>query len=252
MELSEVRKTSEFSSRALRGEITIQSFWSEGVEQISPIDDCDFFDLLMPNRLRAQQMRIVGWFMLFWTVAIGIYVVKVIGFDLYVRTHWQMVDGAVIKYEEKSAQLGSIRSRRLTYWLEFEVEFDPKNWGCNTGMSWAVPMPSPCIGKVLSPGSRSMDVARGWGYRHPVNSAAKFYYDPATGRLRFARESILDLYPWIAIAAFALGTGISSTLLYTSRDRLKQLDTTPPDGAIVGAYADNPTRGDELTDLKLP
>jgi hypothetical protein len=222
------------------------------VEQISPIDDSDFFDLLMPNRMRAQQMRTVGWFMLFWTVAIGIYVVKVIGFDLYVRTHWQMVDGAVIKYEEKSAQLGSIRSRRLTYWLEFEVEFDPKNWGCNTGMSWAVPMPSPCIGKVLSPGSRSMDVARGWGYRHPVNSAAKFYYDPATGRLRFARESILDLYPWIAIAAFALGTGISSTLLYTSRDRLKQLDTTPPDGAIVGAYADNPTRGDELTDLKLP
>jgi hypothetical protein len=222
------------------------------VEQTSAIDDSGFFALLMPNRLRAQQMRIVGWFLLFWTAVIGIYVAKVIGFDLYVRTHWHIVNGAVIKYEGKSAQLGSIRSRRPTYWVEFEVEFDPKEWGCNTGMSWTVPMAFPCIGKARSPGSQSWDVAGSWSYRHPVNSAAKFYYDPATGRLRFAGESILNLYPWMAIVAFALGTGISSSLLYTSRRRLKELNTLPRDYTETEASAGDPARGDDLIDLKLP
>jgi hypothetical protein len=221
------------------------------VEQNSPIDDSGFFALLMPNRQRVQQMRIIAWFLLFWSVAIGIYVAKVIGFDLYVRTHWRVVKGAVIKYEEKSAQLGSIRSRSRTYWVEFEVEFDPKELGCNTGMSWSVPMPFPCIGKVRSPGSQSWDVAGSWSVRHPVNSAARFYYDPATGRLRFAGESILDLYPWMAIVAFGLGTGISSSLLFASRRRIEELNALPPDYAQTGASAENPTR-DNLIDLNLP
>jgi hypothetical protein len=206
----------------------------------------------MPHRLRTQQMRIVGWFLLFWTAVIGIYVANVIGFDLYVRTHWHMVDGAVIKHEEKSAQLGSIRSRRLTYWVEFEVEFDPKGWGCNTGMSWIVAMPFPCIGSVRSPGSQSWSTARTWRYRHPVNSTAKFYYDPPTGRLRFAGESIFDLYPWAAIGAFALGTGISFVLLYISRRRLKELNTLPPNFGVTANSADNPTCDNGLIDLKLP
>jgi hypothetical protein len=206
----------------------------------------------MPNRLRTQQVRIVAWFLLFWSSVIGIYVARVIGFDLYVRTHWHVVDGAVIKYEEKSAQLGSIRSRRLTYWVEFEVEFDPKESSCNTGMSWAVPMPFPCIGKALSPGSQSLDAAANWQHRHPVNSRAKFYYDPATGRLRFAGESILDLYPWTAIVGFALGTGIAFVLLYASRRRREDLNTLPPDYGVTPSSAENPTRDDDLIDLKLP
>lgn len=206
----------------------------------------------MPNRSRTQQIRIVAWFLLFWSSAIGIYVAKVVGFDLYARTHWHMVDGAVIKYEEKSAQVGSIRSRDATHWVEFEVEFDPKGWGCNTGMSWAVPMPFSCIGKVRSPGSRSWDVARSWGYRHPVNSTAKLYYEPATGRLRFAGESILDLYPWTAIAAFVLGTGSAFVLLYASRRRIRELKTLPTDSAVTVTPAENYARDEGIIDLKLP
>jgi hypothetical protein len=216
------------------------------------MDDSAFIAVLMPNRVRAQQMRIVGWFLLFWSSAIGIYVARVVGFDLYVRTHWQVVDGAVIKYEGKSAQLGSIRSRRLTYWEEFEVEFDSKRLGCNTGMSWAVPMLFPCIGRVRSPGSQSLDVAESWSRRHPVNSRAKFYYDPTTGSLRFAGESILDLYPWIAIVAFGLSTGISLVVLYTSQHRLKELNTSPPDCTITESSAGTQMRDDDLIDLKLP
>jgi hypothetical protein len=207
--------------------------------------------LLMPNLLRTQQVRIVAGFLLFCGSVTGIYVARVIGFDIYVRTHWQLVDGAVIKYEEKSAQLGSIRSRHPTYWVEFEVEFDPKGWGCNTGMSWAVPIPFPCVGAVRSPGSQLWNVAGGWGHRHPVNSRAKFYYDPATGRLRFAGESILDLYPWTAILAFAFSTGISFVLLYASHRRREGLNTLPPDYGVTVSSAASPTRDDYLIDLKL-
>ena len=213
-------------------------------------DDSGFIALLMPNRLRVQQTRIVAWFLLFFSLVIGIYAAKAVGFDLYVRTHWRMVNGAVIKYQEKSAQLGSIRSRRLTYWLEFEVEFDPKGSGCNTGMSWAVPMPFPCIGEVRSPGSQSLDVARGWGYRHPVNSTTTLYYDPPTGRLRFAGESILDLYPWAAIAIFALGTGISFVLFHTSHHRIREL--TASDDGVTSASTKNHAPDESLIDLKLP
>lgn len=215
-------------------------------------DDSGFIAVLMPNRLRARQVRIIAWFLLFWSFAIGIYVAKIIGIDLHVRSNWHMVEGAVIKYEEKSAQLGSIRSRQTTHWVEFEVEFDPKGWGCNTGMSWAVAMPFPCIGEVRSPGFQSWDVARSWSNRHPVNSTAKLYYDPATGRLRFAGESILDLYPWTAIVAFVLGVLFSLGLLYTSRPRLRELNLLPPDYGVTGTSTENTIRDDGLIDLKLP
>ncbi|HEX5235411.1 MAG TPA: hypothetical protein VFW25_08780 [Silvibacterium sp.] len=201
----------------------------------------------MPNRFGTQQMRPVAWFLLFWSSVIGLYVARVILFDLYVRTHWHVVSGDVIKYEEKSALVGSTRTRRPTYWVEFEVEFDPQGLGCNTGSSWAVPMRFPCTGEVRSPGSQSLGVARGWEYRHQVSSAAKFYYDPATGRLRFAGESIFNRYPWTAILAVVLGTGISFVLFYLTRRGVKGSNSAPRSYTS----GEDPTR-DDLVDLKLP
>jgi hypothetical protein len=220
------------------------------VERQPPIDDYGFFSALMPTVVRARQVRLVAWFLCFWATAIGIYVARVVGFDLYVRSHWTVVEGDIIKHEEKSANTGSIRSRALTYWIEFEVEFNPKQSGCNTGMSWGVEMPFQCIGTVKSPGSQSLSIARSWAYRHPAGSPAKFYYDPATGQLRFAGESILDLYPWVAIIASLLAGTAAIILLRASRHRLKQLSTSPADWETTPAVMEN-TEPDELTDLKL-
>jgi hypothetical protein len=66
-----------------------------------------------------------------------------------------------------------------------------------------------------------------------VSSGAKLYYDPDTGRLRFAGESIVDLYPWTEIVAFALGTGISFVLLYASHRRHKELNALPPNYTVT-------------------
>ena len=89
---------------------------------------------LMPNQARTYGMRLVGWFLVIWGLIIGIHVANVIGFDLYTRTHWRRVDGDMLRFEEKSFRVSS--SSRPSYWIEFEVEFDPKDAGCNTGMSW--------------------------------------------------------------------------------------------------------------------
>jgi hypothetical protein len=214
------------------------------------IHDDGSFPTLMPTLVRARQVRLVAWFLCFWGTAIGIYVARVVGFDLYVRSHWTVVEGDIIKYEEKSASTGSIRSRALTYWTEFEVEFNSNESGCNTGMSWGVKMPFQCIGTVKSPASQSLSIARNWAYRHPAGSHAKFYYDPATGHLRFAGESVLDLYPWVAIIAFVVAGTVGVILLSASRHRLKQLKTSLEDYGTTAVVIEN-TDPDDLTDLKL-
>jgi len=200
---------------------------------------------LMPNRARTTGMRLVGWFLLIWGLIIGIHVANVIGFDLYTRTHWRTVEGNMLRYEEKSWQVSS-RSRP-SYWIEFEVEFDPKDAGCNTGMSWGIEKPFPCIGTVKSPGSQSRATAMSWIERHPPNSPAKFFYDPPTGRLRFAGESIAYIYPWGAMLGFVVGMGGGVWLLSVSRRRLQFLKTLPE---YYGATPPD-LRPDELTDLNL-
>jgi hypothetical protein len=81
-----------------------------------------------------------------------------------------------------------------------------------------------------------------------VSSGAKLYYDPDTGGLRFAGESIVDLYPWTEIVAFALSTGISFVLLYASHRRRKQLNMFPPDYTVTAMSVENPTSDDDLID----
>src|SRR2546423_2229883 len=189
----------------------------------------------------------VGVVLLIWGSIMGIYVAKVVGSDFYVRSHWHLVEGDIIRYEEKSAEI-SIRSRPR-HWIEFEVEFDPKEWGCNTGMSWAVPKPFPCISNVKTPSSQSWNVAQSWISRHRVGSRAKFFYDPLTGRLRFAGESVLDVYPWGAVFAFIAATGIGVFLLSASRRRLEYLKTLP-DALAVTPMSQKPSSGN-LTGLNL-
>lgn len=219
------------------------------VEDKSPLpDDSGPTATLMPGRVRALQMRAVAWFLLVWGSIMGIYVAQVVGFDFYVRSHWHLVEGEIVRYEEKTAQIGSLRSRP-SHWIEFEVEFDPKEWGCNTGMSWAVAVRFPCIGIVKTPSSQSWDVARSWVPRHRVASPAKFFYDPPTGHLRFAGELVFYL-PWGAVLAFIGATGIGAFLLWASGRRLEDLKTMP-DTPTETPIREN-RASDELTDLNLP
>ena len=212
-------------------------------------DDSGWAATLMPNEARARQMYLLALFCLFWAGIVGMGVAYHVGFDLYARSHWRVVSGDIVSYEEKSGHISS-RSKDH-YWIEFQVEFDPKGAGCNTGSSWAVPMTFSCIGNVKTPSTSSRATAMDWIQRHPPNSPARFLYDPGSGRLRFADESIWNLYPWGGIAAFT-GVGTLGVLVFSaSRQRIAYLKTLPE-----GSQEDQPEqaenkRPDEIIDLKL-
>lgn len=193
--------------------------------------------------IRSGTMQIGAWVLLVCAVAFGGVIAQVIGSDLFVRTHWPIVDGDIVRSEAKSTRV-STRDRRPTlFWVEFEVEFDPKEAACNTGASWGVAIRFPCIGTVRSAES-SLGTPFDWIQRHPAGSPARFYYDSKTGRLRFADESIFDTYPWGTIILFVVTACAASWLFNASRCRLDSLNTT------VGDSASSSTN-EELTDLKL-
>jgi hypothetical protein len=197
----------------------------------------------IPNPVRANRGYLIALFLLFWASVMALGVAYKISFDLYTRTHWRLVEGDVISYEQQSGHISS--RERPTYWIKFRVEFDPKEAGCNTGESWSEKMRFPCIGMVRSPGSKSLSRAMSWAERHPPNSAAKFLYDPASGRLRFAGESVWNIYPWGAIVAVVVSGMIGILLYRTSRQRFVANDSDS-----IGS-AESESRPDEIIDLKL-
>jgi hypothetical protein len=180
-----------------------------------------------------------AWSLLVCALVSGVVIAQEIGNDLYVRTHWPIVYGDVVKAQAKSTRVSSRDRSPTLFWVEFEVEFDPKDAGCNTGMNWAAPTRFPCIGNVRSPDS-SWGTPFDWIRRHPPNSSAKFYYDPKTGQLRFAGESIFDTYPWGTIAFF-LFTGCAAMWLFGAFHRLKPANIT-----VIKSSTE-----DALTELKL-
>jgi hypothetical protein len=84
---SDQRRTILLTGQLLRPDYNLSVLGGGRLEQnLAVINDSGCMALLMPNLLRTQQVRIVAWFLLIWAAVIGIYVAKVIGFDLYVRT----------------------------------------------------------------------------------------------------------------------------------------------------------------------
>jgi hypothetical protein len=208
----------------------------------SIVNDTDVPGTRTPSR--TGTLRIGAWLLLVCALVCGVVTAQVIGTDLYVHTHWPIVEGDVVRAEAKSTRV-STRDRRSTlFWVEFEVEFDPKEAACNTGASWAVAMRFPCIGTVRSPES-SWGTPLGWIQRHPAGSPARCYYNPKTGRLRFADESVFDTYPWGTIILFLLTSCAAIWLFYASQRRLNPVKATVGNGA----FGSTPN---ELTELNLP
>lgn len=187
-------------------------------------------------------LRIGAWCLLLCAFICGVVIAVTVGTDLYVRTHWPMVQGNVIKAEPRSTRVSSRDRRPTLFWVEFEVEFDPKEVGCNTGASWAVAMRFPCLGTVRSAES-SWGTPSDWIQRHPAGSPAKLYYDPKTGHLRFAEQSVVDTFPMGTIVLFLVSAGASIWLFHALKSDLRSGDA---DGDRASSSIP-----DELTELKL-
>jgi hypothetical protein len=87
--------------------------------------------------------------------------------------------------------------------------------------------------------------------RHPRNSAAAFLYDPATGRLRFADESVSDVVDPGKIIVVLVAASLGLWLWFAANRRLRFLETLPEDYDATPPDPRQDAKPDELTDLKL-
>lgn len=211
---------------------------------MADVDDSGFLSALMPNRARAKFMRFAAGFCIFIGLLAGFTAIRAILINTYRHSHWSTVKGDILSYAEKSAVQPESGSRHNVYWIEFQVEFDPRELGCTTGSSWAVPREFSCIGAISTPATKSWANTQTWVTRHRPNSAAAFLYGQAGGRLRFADESAVDVVQPESIIVLLVAGGMGLLLLFAAKKRLRFLDATPP-------YSQPDTDPNELTDLKL-
>jgi hypothetical protein len=206
---------------------------------------------LMPNRTRAKFLGFAAWFSIAIGLLAGISALSAIFSSAYAHWHWPVVKGDILSYEEKSGERPGSSNPHNVYWIEFRVEFDPGKLGCTTGNEWGVPKALSCIGVIRTLSTSSWTSAQSWIKRHPHNSLANFLYDPRTGRLRFADETVWDVCPQEDILILLVGGGFGLLLRVAVQRRLRFLGSMPEDYDASPPTSSNPSRPDELTDLKL-
>ena len=220
------------------------------VENTSSVVDSALLAQLMPNRVRAKFMLFAAWFCIAIGVLAGISALQKIASSAYAHSHWPVVKGDILSYEEKSGH-GPSSSSRDVYWTEFQVEFDPGKLGCSTGSYWGVPKSFSCIGNIKTMSTTSWRSAQSWLTRYPRNSVLSFLYDPASGQLRFADESIADVVPPQNFIILLVAGGFGVLLLVAVQRRMRFLKTMPDDYDATPPDSHDGRKPDELTDLNL-
>jgi hypothetical protein len=220
-------------------------------ENTPTLRDSSLLAQLMPNRTRAKFLGFAAWFSIAIGFVAGISGLWAIFSSAYAGSHWPVVKGDILSYEEKSAEPPGSSNSHDVYWMEFRVEFDPGKLGCTTGSYWGVPKAFSCIGVIRTLSTSSWASAQSWIKRHPPNSLANFLYDPRTGRLRFRDETIWDVCPQQDIVILLVGAGFGFLLLVAVQRRLRFLGSMTEDYDARPGSRTNPSSPDELTDLKL-
>lgn len=218
-------------------------------ESDSTAGNSAFLAQLIPDRVRAKFMRFAAWFCITVGLLAGVSALQKIAFAAYAHSHWAMVRGDILSYAEKRGERPGSHTHDV-YWIEFRVEFDPGTLGCTTGAYWGVPKEFSCIGSINTLSASSWRSSQQWISRHPPNSTASFLYEPASGRLRFADETVGDVCPPENIVILLVASGFGLLLLFAVRRRMRFLQTMPEDYQAPSA----PSGGsdpNQMTDLNL-
>jgi hypothetical protein len=162
-------------------------------------------------RASVGNMRVAGYFAWFIAAIVGLHAIAVSVEEYSAQHRWPVAAGDVISVDEKSVRLGS-SSSPTQYLARFTIEFDPPLEQCGEGMLvvW-VGGPTRCSG-ILDTPPGSSDSTYQWMLRHPRGSKTNVHYQPYGSGLRFAGESIANIYPWrevgITMILWAVGFGI--------------------------------------------
>ena len=161
-----------------------------------PVNDGNFFAVLMPNRGRALFLRGVILFFLF-VGALGCISVAVrVWSELHARHNWPFAQGHVTAVNEKFCTGPSSRDHVAHYFVEYEVRFAVPAEQCLTGTTFVNDREPPsCVGIVRTRSTDSSATANDWLMRHAVNSAVGVLHDPNGPGVKIVDESADLVYP---------------------------------------------------------
>jgi hypothetical protein len=200
-------------------------------------------------RGNASQLRLAGYFAWFIAAVLGINAFTITLQEYIAQHRWPVASGQVSLAEEKSRRNPSSSSRSTVYFIRFTVEFDPPLEQCGPGMLLTiVGGPTRCMG-TFDTLEGSQEDAYAWKSRHWPGSPVRVHYQPYGQGLRFADESIGNIYPWkkifVTFVIFLVGFGF----VRLARRQAELTPDSPPGGNDNSL--DEALVKEELIDLNL-
>jgi hypothetical protein len=197
------------------------------------------------NRGNVSGLRLAGYFSLFIGFLVALMILGTMHRE-YVAQRWPIASGEIIWAEPKSRTL----SHSTVYWTEYTVRLNLTEEQCGPRDLWVntATGAKECVGTFKTLEGSNAD-ANGWIRRHAKYSHAQFHYEPHGSGVRFAGESVADIYPWTKIfAAFAI-CAVGFTLLQVAQRA--EANLAEP-GIQQTREGQSGSQGEsELVDLKL-
>ena len=218
----------------------------------SPANDNSFFSAIMPNRGRTKFVR--GAILLFWGVgALGCIVIagRVLS-EFHARHTWPVAQGYVTAVNLRSYTGPSSSDHVSHYFAEYEVRFAVPLEQCLTGTTFVADREPPsCVGIARSRTTDSWALANAWLERHRPGTAVTVLRDPNGPSVKIMGEPASLVYPWRDIALMSAWMIFFSICLAITQRRLRYLETLSQDYDASPLSKPQPSRGDDLIDLKF-
>lgn len=194
-----------------------------------PVNDSNFFTVLMPNQGRTRFLRgVILFFLVVGIIGCVVVAVRVFS-EFYARHNWPVAQGQLTTVTVKSYRGPSIRDHVNHYFVEYEVRFDVPVEQCLTGTSFVSGVPLACVGIVRTRSTNSPALANAWLERHPLNSAVGVLHDPNGPGVKIMGEPADLVYPWQEIFGMSGWMIFFLIFLTITQRRLKFLETIPAD-----------------------
>jgi hypothetical protein len=217
-----------------------------------PEDENNFLRALVPNRGRTKFVRAA--ILLFLAVgALGSIVVAARAFsEFHARRTWPVAQGYVTDVRVKTYRGPSSRDHVSHYYVEYEVRFAVPAEECLTGTIFMVDGNPPlCEGIARTRTTDSQALANSWFERHRSNAAVGVLHDPNGRAVKIVGEPAYLVYAWKEIFGMSGWMIFFLTLLTFTQRRLRYLETLPEDYDSSLPPKPEPSRGDDLIDMKL-
>jgi len=216
-----------------------------------PVNDSNFFTVLMPNQGRVRFLRgVILFFLVVGALGCLSVAVSVLS-EFHARHNWRVARGHVTAVDEKSYTGPSLRDHVAHYFVEYEVRFAVPAEQCLTGTTFVNDgEPPSCVGIVRTRKTDSQALANTWLERHRLNSAVGVLHDPNGPGVKIVGGSASLVYPWQEIFGMSGWMVFFLIFLTITQRRLQFLKTLPKD-YDASLPSSEPPRPNGLSDLKL-